>query len=48
MLQLINETVKDNTEFKENACLVGLVSSSIWLQSAQIVESVILFVDYSK
>ncbi|KAF3603149.1 hypothetical protein F2Q69_00038525 [Brassica cretica] len=28
VLQLINETVKDNTEFKENACLVGLVM--IW------------------
>ncbi|CAN6920987.1 unnamed protein product [Brassica oleracea] len=25
VLQLINETVKDNTEFKENACLVGLI-----------------------
>ncbi|RID80605.1 hypothetical protein BRARA_A03256 [Brassica rapa] len=25
VLQLINEIVKDNTEFKENACLVGLI-----------------------
>lgn len=37
VLQLINEVVKDNTEFQENACLVGIVSSSILLQSAQIV-----------
>lgn len=27
VLQLLNEVVKDNTEFQENACLVGLVSS---------------------
>ncbi|CAN6968447.1 unnamed protein product [Brassica oleracea var. botrytis] len=25
VLQLINEIIKDNTEFKENACLVGLI-----------------------
>jgi hypothetical protein len=26
VLQLINEIIKDNTDFQENACLVGLVS----------------------
>jgi hypothetical protein len=26
VLQLINQIIKDNTDFQENACLVGLVS----------------------
>lgn len=30
MLQLINEIIKDNIDFQENACLVGLVSLT-WL-----------------
>jgi hypothetical protein len=31
VLQLINEIVKDNTDFLENACLVGLVSPTLHL-----------------
>lgn len=26
VLQVLNQIIKDNTEFQENACLVGLVS----------------------
>ena len=26
VLQIINQIIKDNTDFQENACLVGLVS----------------------
>jgi len=26
VLQLINQIIRDNTDFQENACLVGLVS----------------------
>lgn len=28
MLQIINQLIKDNTDFQENACLVGLVSAT--------------------
>ena len=28
MLQIINQIIKDNTDFQENACLVGLVSTT--------------------
>ena len=27
VLQVLNQIIKDNTEFQENACLVGLVSA---------------------
>lgn len=28
VLQIINQIIKDNTDFQENACLVGLVSTN--------------------
>lgn len=27
VLQIINKIIKDNTDFQENACLIGLVSA---------------------
>ena len=29
VLQIINQIIKDNTDFQENACLVGLVSTTV-------------------